>query len=124
MQNNTNIVNTNSSVDINKLVMEVFKNEFPGAPESEVMELIQDIGQTIMIESMAKMVEEVEKREDKSKDESYAEEIRQILSKDGVTTPEDVKRISEICLMPHININLEEIYKIVAIDVVKDVLGK
>jgi hypothetical protein len=110
-------------MDIIKIVLEVFKDEFPGAPESEVNELMQDIGQTIMIESMAKMVDEVEAR-DKTTDKVLAKEVKELLSQDGAMGVEVVKRISEVCSLPHINIDLEQIYKEVAVDVVKDVLGK
>lgn len=107
------------NLDINKIVLEIFEKEFPGAPKDELIELIADIGQTIMVESMAKMVDKVE-----VKDSGLAQEIKDLLSQDKSADLEVVKRISEICLMPHVNINLEEIYQDVAVDVVKDVLGK
>jgi hypothetical protein len=111
-----------NNIDITKIVLDIFKNEFPGAPEAEVQGLIDDIGQTIMAESTAKMVDEVEERQ--KEDEKYAEEIKEIFSKESVASAEDIKRISEICMLPHINIDMEKIYQEVATDVVKDVLGK
>ncbi len=72
---------------------------------------------------MAKMVDEIEER-DKSENKDLAKEVKMLLSQDGGMDVETVKRISEICLMPNINISLEDIYKEVAVDVVKDVLGQ
>lgn len=112
MQNNT-------QTNINQLVLETFKKEFPNASEVEMQELIQDIGQTIIIESMGKLIDEVEK-----KDSGLAEEIKGILSTDGPNDAQAVKRILDICQMPHINIDMENIYQAVATDVVKDVLDK
>lgn len=127
--------NINSNINIEKIVLNVFKEQFPGAPEEEVRDLIDDIGQTIMIESTAKMVDEVEKKEAEyvkkgGKNQDLANEIRNMLANDFSSDPnkkvdEDtkmVKRISEICLLPYINIDLEKIYKDVATDVVRDVL--
>jgi hypothetical protein len=117
--NNNNNGTIQAGVDINKIVLDAFKHEFPGAPENEIAELIVDIGQTILIESMAKIVDEVE-----AKDKDLAQEVKDLFSQKEPTDIQAVKRISEICLMPRININLDEIYRSVAVDVVKDVLGK
>lgn len=106
-------------ININKIVQDVFEAEFPGASQEEITQLIQDIGLTIMTESMANVIEEIE-----NKDESLAQEIKDLLSEEGPASMATVKRISEICLMPKININLEKIYQETAAEVVRDVLGK
>ena len=117
-----------TDLDINKIVTEVFRSEFPGAHENEVLELIQNVGQTIIVESMAKTLDAIEEN-DKTEDKIHYHRVKDLMEAEtdyGTSGDESrgdmILEISNICV--DLDIDLEKIYQEVATDVVRDVLGK
>lgn len=108
-------------VDINSIILEVFQKEFPGASEGKIEGMIKEIGQTIIVESMAKALDEIEIK-DLSEDKNLFNRVKSIMEAEGTQDENAVLEISKICI--DLDVDLEKIYQEVATDVVKDVLGK
>lgn len=118
MKNNTsnNVGNSFSQQEMEGVVLNVFREKFPNVGDEVLIGLVQDIGKTIMLETLQVVVEEIS-----SKNETLGSAAKEVLAENKESVDKIIEMLAEICTRPEINIDVLQISRQVALKVLGSV---